>query len=268
MKIAITISTEDSFPKALVVFRGIEKHIQQIAELGYDGLEIAVYKKDNIDIPHLKRLVKTWNIKIPVFSTGQMFTMLNVWFTHPDSQIRKRAVEVFTGIIDLAAEFGADINVSRVRGYIHEGDTYEEGIKKLTGCLEELCHYAAKSGLNLLLEQMNRYETNYLHSVAEVGEYITKTGIPNLKIHADTFHMNIEDVNLSQTLTKYENLLGYIHFSDSNRLAPGHGNIDFAAIVKTLKEINYSGWIGIEVLTKPSPYEAARQSIEYLRNYV
>jgi sugar phosphate isomerase/epimerase len=80
--------------------------------------------------------------------------------------------------------------------------------------------------------------------------------------------MNIEDVNLSQTLTKYENLLGYIHFSDSNRLAPGHGNIDFAAIVKTLKEINYSGWIGIEVLTKPSPYEAARQSIEYLRNYV
>ena len=268
MKIAITVSTKDAFPKALVVFRGIEEHIQHIAELGYDGLEIAVYKKENIDIPNLKRLVNQYNMEVPVFSTGQMFTMLNVWFTHPDSQIRKKAIEVFKGIIDLAAEFDADINVSRVRGYIHDEDTYEEGIKKLTGCLEKLCQYAAKFGLNLLLEQMNRYETNYLNSAAEVGEYIKKTGIPNLKIHADTFHMNIEDVNVCQTLTKYGKLLGYIHFSDSNRLAPGQGHVDFPAVINTLKETHYPGWIGIEVLTNPSPHEAARQSIEYLKNYL
>ena len=135
MKVAITISTKDAFPKALVVFRGIEDHIRSITELGYDGLELAVYKRENIDPPSLKRLINNYHLEVPVFSTGQMFTMLNVWFTHPDSQIRKRAIEVFKGIIDLAAEFGADNNVSRVRGSIHEEDTYEEGLKKLTGCL-------------------------------------------------------------------------------------------------------------------------------------
>lgn len=268
MKVAITISTKDAFSKALVVFRGIEEHIQQIAELGYNGLELAVYKKENIDVPTLKTLLQKYHLEVPVISTGQMFTMLNVWFTHPDSQIRRKAVEVFKGIIELAAEFGADINVSRVRGYIHEEDTYEEGLQRLTECLEELCQYAARFGLNLVLEQMNRFETNYLCSVAEVGDYINDIGIPNLKIHADTFHMNIEDVNLPKTLIKYGNLLGYIHFADSNRLAPGQGNIDFPTIINTLQEIHYPGWIGIEVLTKPSSYEAAKQSIEYVKRYV
>ena len=105
-------------------------------------------------------------------------------------------------------------------------------------------------------------------SVAEVGEYINNVGIPNLKIHADTFHMNIEDVNLPKTLIKYGKLLGYIHFADSNRLAPGQGNIDFPAIINALKEIPYPGWIGIEVLTKPSPHEAAKQAIEYIKPYM
>jgi sugar phosphate isomerase/epimerase len=76
--------------------------------------------------------------------------------------------------------------------------------------------------------------------------------------------MNIEDVNLPKTLIHYGELLGYIHFSDSNRLAPGQGNIDFPSIINALQEIDYSGWIGIEVLTKPNSYEAAKQSIEYL----
>ena len=132
MKVSITIAPKDSFPKALVVFRGVEKHIQQIAELGYDGLELAVYKKDNIDIPHIKRLIQDYHLEIPVVSTGQMYTMLNVWFTHPDQQIRAQAIEGFKGIIELAAEFGADINVSRVRGYIHDEDTYEDGLARLT----------------------------------------------------------------------------------------------------------------------------------------
>jgi sugar phosphate isomerase/epimerase len=227
-----------------------------------------VYKKDNIDIPHIKQLIQDYHLEIPVVSTGQMYTMLNVWFTHPDRTIRAQAVEGFKGIIELASEFGADINVSRVRGYIHDEDSHEEGLARLTDCLEELCRYAATFGLNLVLEQMNRFETNYLCSVADVGEYLKTVGIPNLKIHADTFHMNIEDVNLPKTLEKYGTLLGYIHFSDSNRLAPGQGNIDFPAIIKTLQEIDYAGWIGIEVLTQPSPYEAAKQSIEYLRNYL
>jgi sugar phosphate isomerase/epimerase len=194
-----------------------------------------------------------------------MYTMRNVWFTHPDADVRENAVREFEDIIEVAAEFGADVNVSRVRGSLEESDSYEDGLARLSGCLERISAKAGKYGLSILLEQMNRYETNYLFSCADIGDYIRKLGIPNLKIHADLFHMNIEDVDLPKTLKKYAGLLGFIHFADSNRLAPGSGNIDFTSILDTLNEINYSRWIGIEILTKPDPYTAAKQSLGYIR---
>jgi sugar phosphate isomerase/epimerase len=264
MNYCITIGTEDAFSEALVVFRGL-KNLRTIAELGYDGIELALFDKANIEVDKVKRLLVQYQLKLPVISTGQVFTMRQAWFTHPDPEIRRKAVQIVKGLIEVAAEFGAAVNISRVRGYIHEGDSYHEAIHRLTGCLDELCAYAAKFDLNLVLEQMNRYETNYFHSVAEVGEYIKGAQIPNLKIHADLFHMNIEDVGLTETIKKYQAILGYIHFADSNRLAPGLGNIDFAAIMKILDEVGYQGWIGLEVSPKPDPYCAAKQSIEFLR---
>jgi sugar phosphate isomerase/epimerase len=80
--------------------------------------------------------------------------------------------------------------------------------------------------------------------------------------------MNIEDRDICGSLSEYSDLLGYIHFADSNRLAPGSGHIDFQSIIETLKREHYPGWIGIEVLTQPSPYEAAAASIQYLKNFL
>lgn len=264
-RLCITSTITESHPKALVVFRGLEESLKAASEIGYDGIELALYHKDNVDAKALRGLAGRYKMAIPVISTGQMYTMGNVSFTHPDREIRRRAVEDFEGIIEVAAELGADVNVSRVRGSLDQADSYDEGLEKLSQCLVRVCAKARSYGLAILLEQMNRYETNYLFSCAEIGDYIRRLGIPNLKIHADLFHMNIEDVDLPKTLKEYADILGYIHFADSNRLAPGKGNIDFASILESLDEIKYPGWIGVEILPKPSPLCAARESLEYLR---
>jgi sugar phosphate isomerase/epimerase len=265
VKTAITISLKDAFPQAMVVFRGLEESLPIISKLGYDGVELALWRKDNVEPAHVKTLLKRHALEVPVISTGQVFTMEKAWFTHPDGEIRKRAVDTVKGIVELASEFGADVNISRVRGYVHDEDTREQALGRLSDCLDEACRFAEPLGPKLLLEQMNMYETNLLHSVEEVGNYIREVKIPNLRIHADTFHMNIHDVDMCGVLKEYSDLLGYIHFSDSNRLSPGSGHIDFPAIVGTLKRIGYAGWAGIEVLTQPDNVEAARRSIEYLR---
>lgn len=264
-KICITASIKDCYPKALVVFRGIDESFEKASSLGYDGIELALYQRDNIDIKHVKELIRRYNIEVPVISTGQMYTMLNAWFTHPDKGVRVKAVCVFKDLVDVAAEFHADINVSRVRGQIPEGVTYEEGLKMLTDCLEEVCLYAERYKLNILLEQMNRYETNYMNSAWDTGEYIRSLKLGNLKLHADLFHMNIEDRSIEKTLREYGECLGYIHFADSNRLAPGQGHINFKKVTEALAETGYSGWLGIEVLTFPDEYTAAKQSIDYIR---
>ena len=268
MKIAITVSTKDAYSEAMVVFRGIEEHLRCIAELGYDGIELAVFDKSNFEAPRLKRLLSEYRLQVPVLSTGQIYTFQDLWFTHPRREIREKAVVAFKDMIEMAAEFGADVNTSRMRGRIPQTDSYEEGIARLTGCLEELCRHAERYGINLLIEQMNRYETNYLLSVSEVGEYIRNTGIPNLRLHPDTFHMNIEDVDFAGALREYRDILGYLHVADSNRLPPGKGHFDFPPLFESLKTVGYDGWIGVEVLPRPTPEEAARQSIAYLRKYV
>jgi sugar phosphate isomerase/epimerase len=265
VKTAVTVSLRDAFPKAMVVFRGLEESLPIVTKLGYDGIELALWRKDNIDVRSVKALLERHSLKLPVISTGQVFTMEKAWFTHPDAEVRQRAVEILEGLIEVAAEFGADVNISRVRGYVHEGDAEEQAIRRLSDCLIRLSRFAEPLGPQLLLEQMNMYETNFLHSVEEVGGYIRTLDIPNLKIHADTFHMNIHDVDMCAVLEKNADLLGYIHFSDSNRLSPGSGHIDFPAIVGSLKKVGYDGWVGIEVFTRPDNVEAARRSIEYLK---
>ena len=134
--------------------------------------------------------------------------------------------------------------------------------------LREICAYAAKFDLNILLVQMNRYETNYLNSAAQVGDYIRRLNLSNLKIHADLFHMNIEDVGIDRTLKEYQDVLGYIHFADSNRQAPGLGHLDFRKIISTLKDINYTGWIGIETMPDSDPRAVAQKAITYLKNMI
>lgn len=265
-KICIAATISESFPKALVVFRGLEESLKAASEIGYDGVELALYHRDNVEVRALKVLLGRYGLSVPVVSTGQMYTMRNVSFVHRDDEVRGRAVREFEGLVEVAAELGADINVSRVRGSLDECDSYETGLGRLTSCLERVCRKAEGYGVSVLLEQMNRYETNYLHSCADVGDYIRSTGIPNLLIHADLFHMNIEDVNIPKTLKDYADLLGFIHFADSNRLAPGEGNIDFSSVLAVLREIGYARWIGIEILTKPDPYTAAKRSLDFLRD--
>ncbi len=80
--------------------------------------------------------------------------------------------------------------------------------------------------------------------------------------------MNLEEVSYRQALLEVKDQIGYIHFADSNRLAPGWGHINFREIINVLKEINFGGPIGIEVLPLPEDLKAAQQGIVFLKKFI
>ena len=264
MKLAITVGTDDAHPQALVVFRGLEQSLPRIKALGYDGIELALFQAESLDMLRLRALLRDNGLELPVISTGQISRVMGVHFTDPDPQNRNRAVALFSSIINVGAEFGADINVSLVRGRVPPGASRADAEEWLADCLVRLCRQAEKAGIALLLEQMNRYETDLLNSIPEVAEFIGRVGMPNLKIHADTFHMNIEDVDMPRTLQRHIDKLGYLHLSDSNRLWPGAGHIDFDSILTALREAGYTRWLGVEVLRVPDSVGAAERSIAHV----
>jgi len=268
MKIAVAIATEDALPTAFVVFRGIEESIRKAAEMGYDGIELALMDKDQVDVGRVKRLIQQYRLEIPVVSTGQVFAGHKLWFTSPDAAIRTRAVEIFKGLVDVAAEFGAMVNMGRVRGFIAEGETAAVAEKRFGDSVSEIAAHAQKRGLELILEPVNRYEINFINNCDEGAALIDRLKIPGLKLMPDVFHMNIEDVSIEGNLKKYIRYIAYVHFADSNRLAPGWGHLDFASIVQALNEAGFAGWGSVEILPKPDPDSAARQAIQYLRKFI
>lgn len=263
--VAVTVGTSDSVEEALVLFRGVEESVPTIQELGFDGIEIATVRSTSIDVQSVKKATHRSRLAIPVVSTGQIARVQRVHLVAIEESERETAIAELGRVIEVAAELGADVNISLVRGTVPVSLSQDAARDQLAEALTTLCRRAEPLGVDLLLEQMNRYETNLLNSVQEVGEFIRSLSVPNLKIHADTYHMNIEDGDMSAVLHEYMNELGYIHFSDSNRGAPRDGHIDFGSIVSTLRDGDYKGWIGVETLREPSGEEAARRSIEAIR---
>ena len=128
--------------------------------------------------------------------------------------------------------------------------------------------HAAQHEVRVILEPQNRSVINCVNSVAEALEFIADLGRDNLGTMVDTFHANIEERSIAAAMVRAGDRLWYVHFGDSNRLAPGRGHLNFPEIVEVLQAIGYEWFVTAEILQKPDHREAARQAIEYLRSIV
>ncbi|MCJ7647908.1 MAG: sugar phosphate isomerase/epimerase, partial [Candidatus Lokiarchaeota archaeon] len=118
--------------------------------------------------------------------------------------------------------------------------------------------------IRLTLEPVNRYESNFINTLNEGIEFIKRVGASNLGLLADTFHMNIEEVSIYDSIIQAKDYITHVHFADSNRWAPGCGHLDFVKIVQTLKKIGYQGYVSAEILPLPDPDSCARITAETL----
>lgn len=264
-RIAVAVATEDAMPNAFVVWRGIDSSIAKATSYGYDGIELALKTADQVDAPSLKARLDDAGLACPCVSTGQVFAGLGLYFTTRDPAKRTQVVDVFKGMVDVAAEFGAMVNIGRSRGFIEEGESLDDARGRFIDVAREIAEYALPRDVTLILEPVNRYEINFINSVAEGAELMEMVDVPNMGLMPDVFHMNIEDRTIDGELERFAEHVKYIHLADSNRLAPGQGHTDFTNIFQSLKRMGFDGWTSVEILPEPDPDTAAKQAIEFLR---
>lgn len=264
MKLSVAIAGSNALPTAFVVWRGFEKSIKKAAEYGYNGVELALKTADEVNRDELQKWLTSTNMEVSCISTGQVFADLGLYFTHPDAEVRSRAVDIFHGLIDLAKDFGNLINVGRVRGFISKGQTLEQTEALFIDTARRICDAAASKDVDIILEPVNRYEINFINNLDEGAELIRKTACSNLGLMPDVFHMNIEDAKIGESLIRHSRLIRYIHLADSNRLAPGMGHLNYEEIFQALDSAGFDGWAAIEILPKPDPDTAARKAVEYI----
>lgn len=261
MRLSVAIADTHALETAFVVWRGFEGSFPKAKAAGYDGVELALRRAGEIDPPRLDRLLSENGLEVSAVSTGQVFAGGGLCLSDENPVRRGEALAVLRELADFAGDYGKILNLGRVRGSISSEKSEGYFCEAAAG----LCDHAQKRGVTVILEPVNRYEINFINNLDEGARLLRKLQIPNFKLMPDVFHMNIEDDHIGDSLRRSRELIHYIHFADSNRLAPGQGHLDFDTIFSTLSEIKYDGWVSVEILPKPDPDTAAGQAAAFLR---
>ncbi len=138
-------------------------------------------------------------------------------------------------------------------------------LKRLVPVFLKLSEYANDFGITLVLEPLNRYSTPYCNNAKNALEISKQVNHENFRLMLDTFHMNIEEDSIEDTIIYTKYYLKHMHFSDNNRKMPGFGHIDFRKIIDSLFNIHYSGVITFEPTFSTGNYlNKIKKSLNYL----
>jgi sugar phosphate isomerase/epimerase len=144
----------------------------------------------------------------------------------------------------------------------------EEDRKVLLEALLVLGEHATREGVWLAVEPINRYEdymVNRLEQAVELAEDVRRgTGHDAVRVCADLFHMNIEEDDLTEAITRAAPWIAHVHVDDSNRLQPGTGHLDFASAFRALRLIGYDGWLALECRLRGAPETALPATARFL----
>ncbi len=154
--------------------------------------------------------------------------------------------------LDSYAALGAETVISiGVFGPAQEGHQWNAEADTYVEVLQRLGEHAAQAGMNLVIECLNRYETHFINTLAQGGAIARRVDLPNVKIMADFFHMNLEEADMVGSMRAAGDLLAHVHLADSNRFVPGRGHTDFAPGLDYLKESGYDGVLAMECCLGP-----------------
>jgi sugar phosphate isomerase/epimerase len=266
IRTAIVLSTHQASFGA-VAFKGdLEANVARIAQLGYDGVELAIRDPTLVDADALLAVTEAHGLEIPAIGTGQAWGEEGLSFTDPDPAVREAAIRRTIDHVPFAARTGAAIIIGLLRGIVRPGIAQAQAMDWLVDALVRCAAAAAPHGVRLALEPINRYETTLINSVPACLDLIDAVGAGNFGVLADTFHMNIEDASIVGSLRQAGTRLFHVHFADSNRWYPGAGHIDFHSVVQALREIGYAGYISVEAMPMPDADTCASASMETLRS--
>lgn len=264
MKLSVVLSTQPAQFQAATFKGDLETNLARIVSFGYDGVELAIRDPKLVDLNHLDELLRKRNLKVPAIGTGQAWGEEGLSFTDPDPGIRQAAIERIKRHIPVAARFGSVIIIGLIRGIVKSGVNDEQAMNWLIEALRECSEAAQPYGIRLALEPINRYETTLINNVAQGLKLIERVGTDNFGLLLDTFHMNIEEPVIEESIRSCGKHIFHFHVADSNRWYPGAGHLNFRAMLEALSSTDYSGWVSGEFLPKPDAETAAQKSIMYL----
>ena len=266
IRCSVTISlVEEARGGPFVFWHDLAGACARASELGFDGVEVFAPSADAVDGDELAALLSRHELQLAAVGTGGGWVCQRLSLTDPDADVRRRARSFVGDIIDLGARFGAPAILGSMQGRFGDGVSRGDALGWLGEALDELGNHARSRGVPLLFEPLNRYESNLAPTLADGATLLRSLQTDGVRLLADLFHMNLEEVDVAAAPRAAGDLVGHVHFADSNRRAVGGGHTDFAPVVAALREIGYGGYVSAEVFPYPDSDAAAEQTMRAYR---
>lgn len=235
--------------------------IEKLKATGYDGVEIPMFEGTPEHFAKLGARLRDAGLGstgISVMPGGGKSAVC------ADPAERVAALDHIKWLIDCTAALGGDLAAGPLHQPLGEftgqGATSDEK-DRVVEVHKAAARYAAKHGMKLSVEPLNRFECYFLNTAADAAELVTRVDEPNYGYLYDTFHFNIEENSLTDVIPATIKQINHVHISENNRGVPGDGHIDFQPVFAALKRGGYDGWLTIEAFGSALPDLAAATKI-------
>jgi D-psicose/D-tagatose/L-ribulose 3-epimerase len=239
-----------------------ESSIKRAKKFGFDGMEVYISPKqlETFDKTRVKKALERTDMKC----LGSTSLDLETDVTSPDEPIRRRGVDYLKNVARLFSELGADLftGVTYVAWgkIVGRGRTEEEWAHSRES-LREACRSIRDYKTTIGLEPVNRFETYFLNTAADAVKMVKEIGEPNVGVHLDTFHINIEEKNYYDPIVSTGKLLCHMHCCENDRGTAGTGSVNWDEVFRALAKIGYDKWITLESFTPEIKSVAANTAI-------
>jgi D-psicose/D-tagatose/L-ribulose 3-epimerase len=224
--------------------RGIASSVQRARAAGFDLIEFPLMEPDTFDSRTARRTAEAEGLHI----TASLGLPLEADISSDDPSIVAAGHRLLDVALDRTAEMGGSHMCGVLYGSMrkHMAPASATGRANSVDAIRSLASRASSLRVRLSLEIVNRYESNLINTGRQALEYLKEVDRPDVSVHLDTYHMNIEESDLFQPILDASDRLGYMHVGESHRGYLGTGSVDFGSAFRALDRINYDGPIVFE----------------------
>ena len=216
---------------------GLEMALEKSAACGYRTIEFAYLKPELFNLDQLAKKAQSLDLEIGV----TMGLPVDRDVSSEDEATVKKGEAMLADAVHAVRDIGGN----KLGGILYSAHTKygrapsERGWKNSVAAIAKTGEFAKAADVDLVLELVNRFETNLLNTTAQGLKFLKDTGSDHVRLHLDTFHMNIEEANPAAAIRLAGDKIGYFHVGESTRGYLGDGVIDFDRIFDALLDINY-----------------------------
>lgn len=221
--------------------------IGRAKELGFEVLDINIAYPEKFPLKAVREEQKKVGIEIVI--TTILEKKGNI--ISPDPEVRKVGIGLLKKLVDISntlkSKIFGGVNYAAWDYKTGKPRTEQEWEWSVTAMKEVAKHAEDTGNITICVEPINRFESHFLNIAEDAIKYCKDVGTKNIKVHLDTYHMNIEEADLVKAFKICgREYLGYVHTCENNRGIPGTGHVPWVGIFKTIKDIGYDGPLVIE----------------------